>query len=37
MIQVYVSSLQKGLKKIDEVPKQFRKEVQTILDSETQE
>ncbi|WP_422938411.1 hypothetical protein [Vagococcus fluvialis] len=25
------------MKKIEEVPKQFRKEVQAILDSETQE
>ncbi|WP_264481226.1 CD1375 family protein [Vagococcus fluvialis] len=37
MIQVYASLIQKGLKKIEEVPKQFRKEVQAILDSETQE
>lgn len=37
MIQIYVSLIQKGLKKIDDVPEKIREEVQAILDSETQE
>ena len=37
MIQIYVSLIQKGLKKIDDVPEKIREEVQATLDSETQE
>ncbi|HGF8316019.1 MULTISPECIES: CD1375 family protein [Enterococcus] len=31
MVNVYVSLIQKGIKTIDEVPKQLKKQVQAIL------
>ncbi|WP_255521771.1 CD1375 family protein [Candidatus Vagococcus giribetii] len=37
MVQAYVSLAQKGLKKIEEVPKKIREEIQATLDSEIQE
>lgn len=35
MIQIYVTLIRKGLKKIEDVPSKLRKKVQAILDQET--
>lgn len=37
MVNVYVSLIQKGIKTIDEVPKQLKKQVQAILAQEVNE
>lgn len=37
MVNVYVSLIQKGIKTIDEVPKQLKKQVQAILTQDVTE
>lgn len=35
MVRVYVNLIQKGVKSIEDVPEQIRKDVQAVLDQQT--